>query len=168
MAQLVEKIQARVRVSRGEAEPLDGSVSLAPIARSHAGPQSLLELLNAPSRVIPIQCEADGLVLLLMRANVVWVAAPGLDPELVCPPTYRVSREERVRLVFTDRSRVEGLIPMELPEDLNRTSDFLNQASDFFPLVTANGTLLVNKLCVRETLVYEDSPPPLTPGAKPR
>jgi hypothetical protein len=167
MAQYIEKTRATVRISLGEKETLEGSIALAPRARYHDGPETILELLNSPVRVIPFARGKGDSVLLVTRLNIVWVAAAaGLDAPLVCPATYCVTREERVQVVFTDGSRVEGLIQMELPEHVNRASDFLNAAEDFFPLVTGSGTLLVNKLCVREIRVFETSPMPLVPGAE--
>ena len=166
MAQFIEKIRAPVRVLLGEAESLEGSVSLAPRAQYRDGPETLLELLNSPLRVIPFTRGKSDSVLLLTRLNIVWAAeAAGLDPRLIRPAPYRVTREERVQVVFTDGGRIEGQIQMELPEDVNRASDFLNAGEDFVALVTGTGTLLVNKLRVRETRVFESSPMPLSPGA---
>jgi hypothetical protein len=54
---------------------------------------------------------------------------------------------------------------MELPETLNRASDFLNGEEDFFPLVTKQGIVLLNKHRVLYTRVYESSPLPLGSGS---
>jgi hypothetical protein len=163
MARYVEKQQASVRVSMAGEEPVEGSLSLAPQAQFHGGPETLLDLLNSGQRVLPL-VGADGQsVLLLSRLGVGWVMPdPGVPPERVCPPTYIVTREERVEVRFDDGQHLEGLIQMELPEDLNRASDFLNATDDFFTLVTPFGTLLVNKTRLREVKVFESSPRPLT------
>jgi len=50
---------------------------------------------------------------------------------------------------------------MELPGDLNRASDFLNAADDFFALVSGAETYLLNKSCVSSTLVFQSSPLPV-------
>jgi hypothetical protein len=50
---------------------------------------------------------------------------------------------------------------MELPEMLNRASDFLNGEEDFFPLVTNHGIVLLNKQRVLYTRAYESSPLPV-------
>ena len=89
-------------------------------------------------------------------------ARAGFDPEWVCPPTYSVTREERVSVRFRSGLELEGLLRMELPEMLNRASDFLNGPEDFFALMTADGVVLVNKRAVFDTRVYESSPLPLT------
>jgi hypothetical protein len=162
MARYIEKLQAAVRVSQPGEEPVDGWLSLSPQAQFHDGPETLLDLLNSAVRVIPLVRGAGQPVLLLTRLSLDWVMpAPDVTAERVGPRTYRVTREERVEVRFVDGRRIEGLVQMELPEDLNRASDFLNGAEDFFTLLTPFGILLVNKASVRETLVYQSSPRPV-------
>jgi hypothetical protein len=50
---------------------------------------------------------------------------------------------------------------MELPEHLNRISDFINQTDDFFPLATRSGVLLINKARIASLRLFESSPPPI-------
>ena len=50
---------------------------------------------------------------------------------------------------------------MELPEDLNRASDFLNGDGDFYPLMTRDGTVLINKTRVIDVQVFQESPLPV-------
>ena len=162
MARYIEKLQAAVRVSQPGEEPLEGCLSLSPQAQYHDGPETLLDLLNSGVRVLPLLRSGGEPALLLARLQLDWVMpAPEVPRELVCPRAYLITREERVGLQFADGRSLEGLIQMELPEDLNRTSDFLNGPEDFFPLLTPFGVVLVNKSSVRETLVYESSPRPL-------
>jgi hypothetical protein len=52
------------------------------------------------------------------------------------------------------------LLQLELPNELNRASDYLNLADDFFTLETSEGLLLVNKFRVREVRVFVASPMP--------
>jgi hypothetical protein len=162
MTQLVRKIEVPVRVSRAGEAPFDGRLFLSPDAPGHAGPQTILERLNTLDRVIPLARAGDGDILLLSGESLQWVA-PGedVDPALLCPPTWFVTREERVRLRFIDGVEVEGLLRIELPAEHTRASDFLNGPEDFFPLVTSGGILLVNKRRVLEVLVYESSPAPV-------
>jgi hypothetical protein len=82
----------------------------------------------------------------------------------VRPPTFHVTREERAEVRFTNGGAIAGLLQMELPEMYNRASDFLNGPDDFFPLTTDDGVYLVNKLRLRETVLFEASPLPLGSG----
>lgn len=156
----VEKIKVPVRLAlRGEAaEP--GCLSLSPYAELHEGPETLLERLNQPTRIVPFHRDSDGAVLLVNRVAIEFVeAAAGLDPAFVRPPAYRFTREERVRVRLIGGAAFEGVLAMELPQEFNRTSDFLNAEEDFFPLSSASGTLLVNKRRLLEVRVFSAPAP---------
>jgi hypothetical protein len=161
MAEYVHKLKVGARLQQPGEEPLDGFLSLAPTMRFREGPETLLERLNALDRVIPFHLRADQAVLLVNRVEIAWVAAgPGVGPERICPASYRVTREERVRLRLRDGTDLEGLLRMEMPEWYNRASDFMNADEDFFPLVTDAGIVLVNKRHVASTRLFETSPAP--------
>lgn len=161
MTSYVEKIRVPVRVSQAGLPPIDGYLALGPQAEFHAGPETLLERLNNVSRVIPFQRAADERTLLLSRTDIDWVAAdPAVASSLVCPPTYQVTHEEGVGIRLVGGESLEGKVQIELPEHLNRASDFMNGPEDFFPLVTPFGVLLVNKQRVSCFELYADSPGP--------
>lgn len=162
MAEYVHKLRAVAWVSEHGDGAIEGCFALTPQAQFHNGPETLLERLNAPDRVIPFQLKEDEGVLLLNRLEIEWVLpAPATSPDLICPPTYQVTREERVRLQLKSGEAMVGLLRMELPEWYNRASDFLNSPEHFFPLITEEGVVLVNKLCVLSTRLYEASPEPV-------
>ena len=161
MAGYVQKLRALVRVLLAGDEPTDGVLCLAPYARFHDGPQTLLELLNSGDRVIPLEVPEDGSVRLVTRTEIVWVAPhAGVEARLQRHPGLRTAHEEQVRVRLVDGSFLEGLLQLELPNELNRASDFLNLADDFFALETDEGLLLVNKLRVREVRVFVAAPMP--------
>jgi len=165
MPEYVSKLRAAVVVCQVGQEQMEGSLSLSPQAEFHHGPETILERLNARDRVLPFHRREDGAVLLLSRLALEWVAGGrGVGRELVCPRNYQVTREERVQVRFTSGNEMLGLLQMELPEMLNRASDFMNGEEDFFPLVTEQGAVLLNKHHVLHTRVYESSPLPLGTG----
>jgi hypothetical protein len=162
MPEYIEKIRVTVRVSRPGEPIMDGIVSLSPHAQSHAGPETLLELLNAPLAMLPFQRLSDDAMLLLSRPDLQWLmAGPGVDPALVRPRTYRFTREERVRVRLRSGEEFEGLLQMEMPETINRASDYLNGPDSFFPLALRQGTVLIQKARAREIRLYESSPLPI-------
>jgi hypothetical protein len=164
MPQYVEKIRVPVRLSAAGVGDLEGEVEVALAAHAafRDGPETLLELLNSPLRVIPFLREAQDDVVLVSRDAIDWLSAdPSLEPSWIMPPAYRLTREERVEVVFLDGHKATGNIPMELPEHLNRASDFLNGSEDFFALVTKDITLLVNKARVAGVRLFQGSPKPL-------
>ena len=166
MPEYVSKLRAAVVVCQVGQEQMEGTLSLSPQAEFHHGPETILERLNARDRILPFHRHHDGTVLLLTRLELEWVAAGrGVERDLVCPPTYQVTREERVQVRFTSGNEMVGLLQMELPETLNRASDFLNGEEDFFPLVTEKGIVVINKHRVLYTRVYQTSPLPLGAGA---
>lgn len=169
MPEYISKLRAAVVVCPAGHEPIEGSLSLSPQAQFHEGPETILERLNVRERILPFHRREDGAVLLLTRLELEWVAAGrSVERDLVCPRTYQVTREEGVLVRFTSGAEMEGLLQMELPETVNRASDFMNGEEDFFPLVTTQGICLLNKHRVLYTRVYETSPLPLGAGGPAR
>jgi hypothetical protein len=163
MAEYVNKLKVAAEVSQPNEEPAEGLFSLAPTMRFRAGPETLLERLNAPDRVLPFQRRSDDSVVLYNRLEIAWVAAgAGVSSEQICPGTFHVTREEKVQIRLRDGGELEGLLRMEMPEHYNRASDFMNAEEDFFPLVTSRGIVLVNKRHVASMRLFESSPAPTT------
>jgi len=162
MPEYVVKQRVPVTVGLPGEKPAMGEFSLAPQVATRQGSETILELLNSRVRVIPIVMSDTDSVLLLTRQSIEWVLpSKEVDPELVCPPPYLVTREESVHVTFNDGRTASGIIQMELPANMNRVSDFLNTTGDFFPLRTQHGVMLVNKDRVRNTRVHMPSPPPI-------
>jgi hypothetical protein len=151
MPEFIDKLRVTVRVSRVGEPILEGTFSLAPYSEFHDGPEML-----------PFQRLSDDATLLLCRADLQWVmAGPGVDPELLRPPTFQFTREERVGVRLRGGDELEGLLQMELPESLNRASDYMNGPEPFFPLTTRQGMFLIQKASARELRLYHSSPLPL-------
>lgn len=128
---------------------LCGWVSLSRHSEFRSGPQTLLERLNERVRVVPV-VERE-VTTLVTRALIEWAeAAPGVDAALLGPAAFVVTREEHAVLRLRSGRVLEGIIEMEMPEGLNRTSDFINSGDDFFALLCGERTLLVNKRRVRD------------------
>jgi hypothetical protein len=160
----VQKLRASVRVALAGDPPLDGVFCLAPWSRTHDGPQTLLELLNGSSRLVPLELPDDGSVRLLTRAAIEWVAPhAGVDPRLQRPGGTD-DAEEPVLLRLHGGAELEGLLQLERLGEFNRASDYLNRVEDFFAVETRAGLVLVNKLRIREVRVFAISPLPMTAG----
>jgi hypothetical protein len=161
MAVYIEKLQVTIGVSRAGEPDIEGCCSLSPVAEHHAGAETLLDLLNAPRRVIPFQRQ-DGVTLLLARHDIQWVfAGPDVPMEWVRGRGFRCTREERVRVRLSGGEELEGLLQMELPDPVNRASDYLNGPDDFFPLTARDGVYLIQKHHAREMVMFEASPMPV-------
>ena len=152
--QVIQKLRAPVRLSQPGETPLDGYLCLTPAVDGPSRPETILELLNSSRRVIPFLRVADDSVVLLTRLNIDWVVAGAqIDPEWVMPKRSPAMREQSVRLQFFDGRTMEGDVRWPSPGADIRLSDFLNDAADFYPLVTRVGIMMVNKNRVRETRV---------------
>ena len=159
---IVEKLMVPAKVMMPGPEQILGTFSLMPVSPSHLGPEALLDLLNAPTRMLPFIRWSDGTTLLLRRLAIDWVEVDGgIDPAWVRPRTFLVTREEHVQVRLIDGRLIEGRVSMELPDDMNRVSDFLNLPEEFFPLATRTGSVIVNKARIWGVRLFESSPRPV-------
>jgi len=162
MPEYVEKLRVNVRISRAGQPVVEGLVSLSPHSAVRPGPETLLELLDPATGFLPFERSADDAVVLLSRQDIQWVmAGPEVEGDLVRPQPFRYTREERVRVTLRSGEDLDGVVHMELPEYLNRISDYLNGPERYFPLRTRSGTFLIHKAAVREILLHEGSPLPV-------
>lgn len=162
MPHYVSKVRVPVRVGRALETPLDGVMCLSPSSAVHVGPETILERLNSPDRVVPFEPLSGENIRLLARLDIEWVSPnPGVDYRIIGPTTFRVTHQERVLVRLRGGESLDGVIQMELPEGYNRVSDFLNGEGDFFPIATSQGVHLVNKHAIREVTLFEPSPLPL-------
>lgn len=160
MSRYIQKLRVPVRLALAGCEPMEGHVSLSPRAEHHDGPETLLERLNTPTRVVPFHHGADESVRLVQRARIEWLmAGHGVSPILVRRPHYQYTREERVRVRLTGGT-FEGVLAIEMPHEFNRLSDFLNEPDEFFPLHTDDGMLLVNKACLLDVRLRAEASVP--------
>jgi hypothetical protein len=73
-------------------------------------------------------------------------------------------RSEGAMLRLESGLTIEGRIPMDLPEEFSRLSDFLNFPENFFAVETDDGPVLVSKAHLT-SLVPHDGPPALPTDA---
>lgn len=157
----VEKLRLPVRLSQPGQPPTDGFLMLA--ARMEGGrTETLMELLNSARTVIPFIAAAEDEVVLLVRANIDWVAV-GKEGEAarLFPPEHRETHGQRIQLSFTDAHRIEADIRWDRSDPRVRLSDFLNRCPDFFPVVASFGVLFVNRQRVRQLKICDPSPQPV-------
>jgi hypothetical protein len=159
MSRYIEKIRVPVRLARIGAPPEPGFLSLSPQAELHEGPETLLERLNAEAHVVPFQLPESDAVLLVMSRHIEWVdAGATVDSRLVRRVSFRPTREEEVVVRLAGGESFEGVLAIEMPDELNRASDYLNGDESFFPLRMPGGTRLVNKQRVVDVLVRSSLP----------
>jgi hypothetical protein len=158
MSKHVQKVRVPVRLSQPNLDPRDGWFLLLPRLESEDRPETIIDLLNSSLTVIPFIVGDDGAVLLVMRANIDWVSVgDGVSPSLIHPAGVRAHHQQRVQLRFIDESRVDAVIEWRDERGGTRLSDFLNFGDPFVAVRTGFGTLLVNKLRIRETRIVSET-----------
>lgn len=159
MSAYVQKIRVPIRLAQPNLDPRDGWFLLFPNLDQGGRPETVFELLNSSRTVIPFIQADDAKVILLTRANLDWVAiGEGVPPDLIVPPGPPANHQQRVQLRFIDERRVDATIEWRGDRDRARLSDFLNWNEAFLVAKTGFGTLIVNKLRIRETQIVADAP----------
>jgi hypothetical protein len=152
MSTHIPKLRVPVRLSEPNQDPRDGWFLLLPQFEQDERPETVMELLNSSRPIIPFIETDDESVLLLTRANIDWVSVgQGVPTHLIFPPGPPVDVEQRVVLRLVDDSRVEATIAWRSEGKGVRLSDHLSSIDAFVAVKTRFGTLIVNKLRVRET-----------------
>ena len=140
MSEYVEKLRVNGHGSRAPGEPIGGGhrcSSRRLLGATHAGPETLLELLDSRDRLPAVRASTadDAIVLALPAWIIQWVmAGPGMENDLVrrAPRSATRARSACASCCAAARS-FDGLIQMELPEHLNRISDYLNGPETLLP-----------------------------------
>ncbi len=154
------RIDVLVRLENGDT--VAGGAFLNYIDAIHRGEQTLLDKLNDDFTWFPINGDDDDVELLNRRHVVLVQPGPDVPPELVHPDLEREGgehfRREGVTLRLGSDLMIEGRIPMNLPEEFSRISDFLNFPQDFFVVETPDGPVLVSKVHVISLTPHENPP----------
>src|SRR5262249_15044612 len=153
----VQKVRVPVRPSQPNLDPRDGWFLLLPRLERDDRPETIVDLLNSSLSVIPFIVGEDDAVLLVMRANIDWVAVgDGVSLSLMHPPGPRAHHQQRVQLRFVEESRVDAIMEWRDEHGGTRLSDFLNSGDSFVAVRTGFGTLIVNKQRIRETRIVTE------------
>ena len=114
----------------------------------HRGDQTLLDKLNDDFPWFPVNGDDDDVEILNRRHVVLVQPGPDVPANLVRPELEGKARHyrcESAMLRLESGLTLEGRIPMDLPEEFSRLSDFLNFPQDFFTVETDEGPVLVSK-----------------------
>ena len=130
------------------------AVFLGEFASSHAGPELLSDLLNAPGEFFPAyDLEADAITF-LNRTGLAVVRLPGVtevdDADPLTLPT-----EHEVEIILDDGAKLRGLVSYLLPSEHSRLVDFLNHSPLFFRLLEHERVALVNKKHIARVALIE-------------
>jgi hypothetical protein len=126
--------------------------------------QTILAMLNSPSRFIPVATGPDGRIELVSRVRLVrLVPGPDVLHSDVFTRGFTPSREEDAEVWLTDGSSVTGRVWMPLERPTQRISDFMNlRGREFFVLLSEREVQLVNAAAVARMAISESAGAPLT------
>jgi hypothetical protein len=144
----IEKVRRRVSVTLSGGSMLHGEIFLQPTARYRAGAQDPSELFNENEAFVPLATGGNDLVLLSKRnVSRVQYDADAADTD------GRGGTDASVEVVFTDGTRLSGLLRLEARTDRSRLLDYLNADHQrFLTLRSSNRIWLVNREQIAQVL----------------
>jgi len=145
MVYQVPMVEVAIDVALAGCETAEYSVFLAPYSEKRDGPETLADYLNGRRRFFPMV--AGGVPKLINRDQVVWVKFEKL-PHIV---DLEITIIERLTIMeLTDGSRIEGIVPVDRPQEQSRLSDIVNDAREAFMRIDGDDeTYYVNKDFIR-------------------
>ncbi len=143
----IEKRRVTVTVTLTAGHNLMGSLFLSGQAASHAGPERLIDLLNAEQGFVPFELVSPvggRQTLLLNRAHISVVHAQSASHDLEEDPGYQVAAKKSVALRLASGEQLTGVLRVERPAGRDRLSDLVSDDTGFRYLESATGILAVN------------------------
>lgn len=143
----IEKRRVSVSVSLTAGHRFTGALFLSAQAAAHAGPERLLDLLNASEGFLPFELVSSvgaRETILLNRSHIAVVQSEASHHDLADDTSYQVAPQKSVALLLATGEELSGVLRIDRPSGRNRLSDGLNDHIGFRYLETANGILAVN------------------------
>lgn len=136
----VERRTVEVAIRFLGQEVVRGHLFLALMAKSHAGPETVLDLMNEPEPFLVLKVEGQPPVRMINKERVIEIEA-SVQPE----EDQAVGKEEDMALMFQDGFSLSGTARVELPPTKSRLIDFLNHTERFFELRDGGSLHIVNR-----------------------
>jgi hypothetical protein len=147
MAYQVPMIEVPVTVLLDGDEPEEHFVYLAPYSERRDGPETLADYVNGHRRFFPMV--SGGVARMVNRDQIRWLRydkLPAFDPDITIV-------EKLAILELEGGLRIEGILPIDRPDEYSRISDVLNDASEAFLRVDdERETYFVNKAFIRSVI----------------
>ena len=146
MVYQVPMVELSVVVAIAGCEPEDYAIFLAPYSERRDGPETLADYLNGRRRFFPM-IGGGGVPKMINRDQIIWVKFEKL-PHII---DMEITVIERLTIMeLADGSRIEGVIPIDRPQEQSRLSDVVNDSrEDFVRIDDEEETYYVNKSFIR-------------------
>jgi hypothetical protein len=110
---------------------------------THGGPERVSDLLNGALGFFPFQHD-DGSTAQYNRTQLAMVRLPVGVSEEELEPGYSVAVRREVSITLSTGTIVDGTVHVNAPEGKQRLSDYVRGSKQFWYVMTAGGTLIVN------------------------
>jgi hypothetical protein len=137
----VEKFKCRANVHFSTGGSLDVHFFLGHQAEGHAGPETLLDLLNSDRTFVPIEDILMNEVLLIGKTRIVYLELP----EAGAVVQGKDLEELPVTIELVTGETLRGTFPTDLPPESRRASDYLNLMPQYICLQSNPKGLVINK-----------------------
>ena len=138
-------IELAVTVAIAGLEPEEHYLYLSPYSEHRDGPESLTEYVNGGRRFFPMM--SAGAPKMINRDQIVWVKFEKL-PHIVDMEITIIEKLTIMELI--DGARIEGVIPIDRPQEQSRLSDVVNDSREsFLRIDDETETYYVNKSFIR-------------------
>ena len=154
----VEKSRSDAVVTLANGTRASGSFFLASSSARHAGPERIIDVLNAETGFFPFELDGggDARTILYNRAQVVTVLLAQSGEEQR-DPGYAVATRRPVSVLLSSGARLAGVVRVHRPLGRDRLSDWARSTDAFRYLETAGGTLIVNTAHIVEVSETSES-----------
>ena len=148
----VEKTRVPATLTLSTGTTVDGHFFLSGGAPTHAGPERVIDLLNADTGFLPFEPEARGKdqapTALYNRAHIVTVLLPTRDVALERDPSCSVAKQQSVSIRLSNGELLAGTVHVVRPIGNDRLSDYTALHEAFRAIETPDRTLIVNSAYV--------------------
>jgi hypothetical protein len=139
----VDKSRAAATVTLSNGAAVKGCFFVSGSSRTHAGPESVKDVLNGETGFFPFEVAGSSSATLYNRDHVVMVAlADNNEPRQ--DPGYHLATVRMVMMLLSTGARVRGVVRVYRPHGHNRLSDFTRSVETFRYLEAEGATYLIN------------------------
>jgi hypothetical protein len=148
----IEKRRAEAALTLTTGETIRGCFFLSGSRARNAGPERVVDLLNAETGFFPFELadQSRARTVLFNRSQVVVVSLLDDPVEAQLDPGYAVATEREIRMVLSTGRIIDGRVRVYRPAGRDRLSDYA-RAPEMFRYVEADGeTIIVNSAHIVE------------------
>jgi hypothetical protein len=141
----VEKSRAEATLTLSNGSSVSGAFFISGSSRTHAGPESIKDVLNGETGFFPFQVDngSGATTILLNRDHVLFLELVDRT-EARRDPGYEVATERLVTMLLSNGTRLRGAVRVYRPQGRDRLSDFARAAETFRYLEADHATYIVN------------------------